>query len=207
MMRALIAIALVTSSVFVAAHQQRDGVKVPAVGTAQIAGTVVSGEATPAPLRRAIVTLTNDAGSERLVAVTDDAGAFAFRSLAADRYSLAVSKSGYVPMTYGSKRPGGSGTPIVVADGQHSTATVTLLKGAVITGMVRDERGRPLPDVTVTALRYTVSYQTGERTLDSVSIGSAGQFSPGYSVDAFPVRVSPTTAASTGSTDWRQVTT
>ena len=182
MTRLLILTALLT----LAAHQQRDAFSVVATGTAQIAGTVVSGDATPAPLRRAIVSLTNDAGTERLVAVTDDAGAFAFRSLAADRYSLAASKNGYVPMTYGSKRPGGSGTPVVVSDGQRADVVMTLLRGGVITGMVRDERSRPLPEVTVTALRYTVSYQTGERTLDSVSIGSAGQISPGYSVDAFP---------------------
>ena len=182
MTRALIATALLT----LVAHPQRDAVRVTATGTAQIAGTVLSGDATPAPIRRAIVTLTSDAGADRLVAVTDDNGAFAFTSLPADRYALAASKSGYVPMTYGSKRPGGSGTPLVVSDGQRANVTMTLLKGGVITGRVRDEQGRPLPDVTVSALRYTVSYQTGERTLDSVSIGSAGQVSPGYAVDAFP---------------------
>jgi hypothetical protein len=63
---------------------------------------------------------------------------------------------------------------------------MTVVRGSVITGTVRDGLGRPLPDVTVAALRYAVSFQTGERTLQSVPIGSAGQVSAGYSPDAFP---------------------
>jgi hypothetical protein len=184
--RALVAAAFAASSVLAAGGQNRDAGKIVATGTAQIAGTIVSGDASPVPIRRATLTLIGERNTIRLVAVTDDAGAFAFTSLPADRYSLQVAKAGYVPMNYGSKRPGGSGTPIVASEGQRLTVAMTLLRGSVITGTVRDDRGRALPDVTVTALRYAVSFQTGERTLQSVAIGSAGQGVANYAPDAFP---------------------
>lgn len=186
MTRALAVIALAASSVWFAGQQSRDGVKAPATGTGRITGRVMTGSQPPAPIRRATVVLTGDRIAERLIAITDDDGAFGFTSLPADRYSLSVSKAGYVPMNYGSKRPGGSGTPIVVAEGEAATAAMTLVRGSVITGTIRDALGRPLPDVTVTALRYAVSFETGERTLQSVTIGSAGQVSASYSPDAFP---------------------
>jgi protocatechuate 3,4-dioxygenase beta subunit len=186
MTRALLTTALLTSTAFVAAHQQREAARVVPAGTAQIAGTVMSGDPKPAPVRRAVVTLRNEAGTERLMAVTDDAGRFAFTNLAADRYSLQASKNSYVPMNFGSKRPGGSGTPVVVAGGQRATVAMTLLKGSVITGVVRDERGRPLPNVSVSALVYAVSFQTGARELQSVTIGSAGLAAQNYSPEAFP---------------------
>jgi hypothetical protein len=47
---------------------------------------------------------------------------------------LSVSKAGYVPSNYGSKRAGGSGTPIVVADGQRANVAMSLVRGSVISG-------------------------------------------------------------------------
>jgi hypothetical protein len=63
---------------------------------------------------------------------------------------------------------------------------MTLIRGGVITGTIRDERGRALPGVTVTALRYAVSFQTGERILDYVSIGSSGLTAQNFAADVFP---------------------
>ena len=171
--------------VCLAAQQSRDVVKAPATGTSAIAGVIMSADATPAPIRRAIVVLRGEDGTQ-LEAATDDAGAFAFTSLPATRYSLSAMKAGYVPATYGSKRPGGSGTPLVVGAGQRLTAPMTLLRGSVITGTVRDDQGRPMVGVAVSAHRYTVSFQTGERTLQDVTVGSAGLVVQGYATDAFP---------------------
>ena len=184
MSRWLLAALCLAVSVPAASRQTRDGVQ-SAVGTAQITGTVMTADAASAPVRRAIVSL-RDEGVTRLQAVTDDDGAFAFTSLPSGRYSLSVAKNGYVPMNYGSKRTGGSGTPIVVTAGQRATAAVTLPRGSVITGTVRDERGLPVPNVGVTALRYAVSFTTGERTLQSAGVGSAGLVQTSYAVDAFP---------------------
>jgi uncharacterized protein (DUF2141 family) len=193
MTRLLLALICATTSVL-ASPQQRDGVKVVS-GSAQIAGTIVTADAASVPLRRAIVTLY-DEGVTRLSAVTDDAGTFAFTSLPAGRYSLAVSKSGYVAMNYGSKRSGGAGTPVVVADGQRVAVAMALPRGSVITGTVRDEQGAPIAGVAVTALRYAVSFTTGERTLQSAGVGSSGLIQANYAVDAFP---------GTGTTDDRGV--
>ena len=184
---------LITSSfamafgVCVAAQQSRDTPKVPpATGTAQIAGTVVTAAQTPEPVRRVTVILRGEGGTQ-LEAVTDDGGAFAFTSLPADRYTLQASKAGYLPMSYGSKRPGGSGTPIVAADGQRvTTMPMTLQKGSVITGTVRDNQGRPVAGVALSALRYATSMQTGERTLQEVTLGSAGLVVQNFAADAFP---------------------
>jgi hypothetical protein len=176
---------VVALSVCLIAQQGRDVVQAPATGTAQIAGTVVTTEQPPAPIRRAILSLRGEGGTQ-VEAVTDDNGAFAFTSLPADRYSLVASKPGYVPANYGSKRPGGSGTPIVIAAGQRVIAAMTMPRGSVITGIVRDELGRPVPGVALSALRYVTSAQTGERMLQEVTIGSAGLVVQNYSADAFP---------------------
>lgn len=185
MTRVLLLTTLLGASAAAGTQQQRDGAVVPSSGTAQIAGIVTSADTTPAPLRRVTVTLVGERGTRAMV-VTDDSGRFGFTSLPADRYSLTASKGGYVPSNYGSRRPGGSGTPVVAADGQRLTLAMRLIRGSVITGIVRDDRGRPLPGATVTVQRYAVSPLTGERVLDSIVFGSAGSMVPNYAVDAFP---------------------
>jgi hypothetical protein len=175
----------VTSTVLIASSQARDAGQVVMTGTAQISGAVLSSDAQPAPVRRATMTLSGDRSGLRLVAVTDESGQFAFPSLPPDRYTILATKGGYLPMRYGSKRPGGSGTPVVVAEGQRVAIAMTLIKGSVLTGTVRDALGAPLPDVTVTALRYAVSQLTGERGPLAATIGSSFAF-PGYNPDDFP---------------------
>lgn len=177
---------VLATGLLLTADQARDtGQPIVATGTAQISGTVLTSEPTPVPLRRAIVTLTGEQNL-RLVAVTDDAGGFVFTNLPANRYAISAAKGGYVPMTYGSKRAGGAGTPLVLSDHERATVVVSLPRGSVITGTVRDDLGRPVPDVTVSVLKYTFSAQVGERTLQSVRFGSAGQMVSGYGPDAFP---------------------
>jgi hypothetical protein len=174
------------SVVLLASPQSRDGGQVPAAtGTAQIAGTVSTADASPAPLRRVTMTLTGDRSGVNAVAVTDDSGRFAFAGLPADRYTVSAEKGGYLPTRYGSKRPGGSGTPVVVAEGQRAAIAMTMIRGSVITGTVRDDLGAPVPDVTVTALRFAVSASTGDRGPQSARIGSSAARS-NYAPDAFP---------------------
>lgn len=188
--RALLIASCVIAAVLCASGQVRDAATAPATGTARISGRVLSDESTsasaPSPARRVTLTLAADGSAARLVAITDDEGRFAFTNLPANRYTLSAAKAGYVPWNYGSKRAGGSGTPIVLADGQRADVALTLIKGGVLTGTVRDERGLPMPDVTVTALRYAVSSQTGERELQAVTIGAAQFVVADTAADAFP---------------------
>jgi protocatechuate 3,4-dioxygenase beta subunit len=180
----IVAIVLASAGA-VPAPQVRDATR-PATGTGQITGTVVSDDATPAPIRRVTMTLTGEFTGVRAVAVTDDEGRFGFTSLPADRYTLSAAKAAYLPWNYGSRRASGSGTPIVVADGRQVGVSMTLYRGSVLSGAIRDEQGAPLPGVVVTALRFAVSTMTGERQLQAARIGSAQTMVQNYAADAFP---------------------
>ncbi len=167
--------------------------RAPAVGTGRISGTVMLGGA-GTPVRRARVNLTGGDLRGSRSAVTDDQGGFVFEALPPGRFSLAVSKPGYVNMTYGAKRPGRPGTPIQLAEGQRmEKITIEIPRGGVLTGVVVDEHGEPSPGTTVRALRFQM--QTGEKTLqqagqdqtDDRGVYRIFQLQPGeYMVSAAP---------------------
>ena len=72
------------------------------VGTAVIAGTVLTDEATPRPLRRVTLSL-NVAGGPSIsrMTTTDDQGRFVFTKLGAGNYNaLRATRPGYVAATY-----------------------------------------------------------------------------------------------------------
>lgn len=150
----------------------RDRVPAPAastaVGAGSIAGTVVTDEATPQPVARARVELTAE-GQPPRTAFTDSAGAFAFADLPAGRYSLSATRPAWVRANYGAKRPNRPGTPITIADGQRIAGLqLRLMRGAVITGTIRDEFGQPAPGAIVRVMQYRT--QNGERTLVPVPL-------------------------------------
>jgi hypothetical protein len=75
-------------------------------------------------------------------------------------------------MSYGALRAGRAGTPLAITAGQRVTGlTVRLPRGAVITGRVTDENGRPSRGVFVRLLRS--EQQAGVRTLVPVSFAPA----------------------------------
>ncbi len=165
----------------------------PAVGTGRISGTVVLGGA-GTPVRRARVSLTGGDLRGSRSAITDEQGGFVFEALPPGRFNLAVSKPGYVNMTYGAKRPGRPGTPIQLAEGQRmEKIRIEIPRGGVLTGVVVDEHGEPSPGTTVRALRFQM--QTGEKTLqqagqdqtDDRGVYRIFQLQPGeYMVSAAP---------------------
>lgn len=127
------------------------------VGSAVVRGVVVTDAADPQPLRRATVRLSG-AGSTSRVVGTDDEGRFAFDRLPAGQFTVSATKAGFVPGSHGATRPGrGPGVPVAVADGQTVDVAIRLLPGAVITGVLTDERGNPMPGITVTALNIRAS--------------------------------------------------
>jgi hypothetical protein len=143
--------------------QQRDAAPAP-TGTASIAGVVVDDQTPGRPVRRAAVTLTGSGLTTSRTETTDDEGAFLFGDLPAGRYSLAASRPAYVRMAYGARRHDRPGVAVAVADGQMVTGLKMLLpRGAVITGFVRDSRGRPVRGANVLALQPGVLNY--ERTL------------------------------------------
>lgn len=97
-------------------------------------------------------------------AQTDDQGRYEIRNLPAGRYTVSASKTGFVTINYGQRRPLRPGTPLDLRDGQQlRNIGLSLPRGSVITGHVLDEDGEPLARAAVTVLRY--QYQGGERRL------------------------------------------
>jgi hypothetical protein len=157
-MRTTISIALCVVLTAAVAAQQRTQMPPlpPSTGTAQISGTIVTDEATPRPVRRAVVTLSVASVPVSRSTTTDEAGRFVFTQLPAGNYSAPrASKPGYVPVTYGEKRVNGMGSPITLTEGQRLTITFKMMRGAIITGMLTDQ-GRPAAGASVQATAVRV---------------------------------------------------
>jgi hypothetical protein len=136
------------------AAQQRDTRSVPA-GTGQISGVVVSAGTAPEPVRRAIVTIAGDLTESRSV-VTDDAGRFVFGRLPAGRFTISAKKAAWLPGQFGAARPGRAGSAVALGDGEKRDISITLHRGAVISGALRDETGAPVAGVNVVAIDVRV---------------------------------------------------
>ena len=142
----------------------------PPVGTAVVSGIVTTDAEKPVPLRRARVTLSNLEIRYNRTIVTDDSGRFAFRNVPAGRFALNAMKDAYVGGGYGARRLGGQGAPLMIADGAQLTdLALKLTRGAVITGMVTDMSGQPVPDAQVGASRW--EFINGERRLSGGGSG------------------------------------
>jgi hypothetical protein len=138
------------------------------VGTAVIAGTVVANDAGARPLRKVVVTLGGGGSPVAETAVTDDQGRFVFQNLAAGTYTLTASRPGFVRAAYGEKRPGGTGVPIAILNGQRAAITLKVLHGSAITGSLRTANGQVMQNVDVETRQ--VQTVNGQRRF--VSIGT-----------------------------------
>ena len=162
------------SAAYLAAHRQtRDNAPVP-TGTSSIAGTVYLAGGGKQPARKARVTLANLAQSTPgQTTTTDDNGAFMFNGLPAGRFEIRAVKPAYLSASFGASRPERAGTPVVVKDGQTvSGLTMTMARGGVITGTVRDQRGRPAANLSVRVLKIGYRALTGERTAGAPTAGA-----------------------------------
>jgi hypothetical protein len=133
--------------------QQRDATtqKPVPTGSGEISGRLVTTDRNPQPLRRAVVTLTGDVPAPRFV-LTDDDGRFVFSRLPAGTFSVMARKAAYLAAPYGARRPGRSGMPIALAEGQRESISIAMFRGSAITGMLRDRNGEPVRGVDVRAI-------------------------------------------------------
>ena len=146
-------------------------------GTGRLRGRVVAAD-TGAVVRRAQVRISSpDIGTK--TALTDAQGLYEFKDLPAGRFTVAVSKSGFVPVQYGQTRPFEPGRPIDLADAQVLEKTdVALPRGSAVSGRIVDEFGEPVSDVSVSAMR--MQYSGGRRRMTQAGRNSTtndlGQF-------------------------------
>jgi hypothetical protein len=148
------------------AQAQRGAAATPA---GRITGRVVTAD-TGRPVQRARVRLSAAELPGGRGALTDADGAFDFTELPAGRYTLAVSKSGFVNISYGQRRPLQPGTPLQLNEGQRLQGLeMRLPRGSVIAGQVLDEVGDPLPGASVRVMAHR--YTQGSRQL--IPVGSA----------------------------------
>src|SRR3954451_1480469 len=142
----------------------------PLTPSGRITGRVIASDnGRPVKRARVFVTAAELPDGSRGV-LTDDQGVFDLAELPAGRYTLTVSKSGFVSLSYGQRRPLQAGTPLQLTDGQQLKGIAFQLpRGSVIGGRVLDEDGEAMPGVSVRVMRY--QYLQGERRLTPAGAG------------------------------------
>ena len=136
----------------------------PTAGLAALSGRVLRGD-TGAVVKRAIVRLAGQDTRDRRTVQTDDTGRYQFTDLQAGRYTVTVSKAGFITLAYGQKHPRQPALPIQVDAGRPLVnVNVALPRGSVITGYVVDEDGEPMARAVVQVLRYV--YRQGLRQIE-----------------------------------------
>jgi len=135
--------------------------------TSSIQGRITTAD-TGAPIRGAEVRLSMDGSFSRLV-TTDGEGRFELRSLPAGSYKLIVSKSGFITLEYGQRRPFESASTISVREGESATGNVALIRGGAISGRLIDEFGDPSIGTRVQVMRLRAD--GGRRRLVPVGAG------------------------------------
>ena len=133
-------------------------------GSATLSGRVLKGD-TGAAVKRARVRLAGQDTREGRTVQTDDTGRYLFTDLEAGRYTVTVSKAGFITLAYGQQHPRQAALPIQVDAGrQLRNVDIALPRGSVITGQVVDEDGEPMPRAVVQVLRYV--YRQGQRQIE-----------------------------------------
>ena len=121
--------------------------------SARIRGRVIAAT-TGRPLLLATVTLSGGNPNVRRIAKTDSSGNYEFTNLPAGRYSFAASRAGFLEQNFDQPSPFARHRLLELADGEQLDAMdFRLHRGAVITGVITDEEGDPLPDVSVQVMR------------------------------------------------------
>jgi protocatechuate 3,4-dioxygenase beta subunit len=142
----------------------RDRTASAQTGTAAIRGRIFAADSGK-PLRRARITATApELGSDTRTTSTSAEGRYELKDLPAGRYTIRVSRSGYLALQYGQRRPLEQGTPLQVLDRQIvDSVDFSLPRSATIAGRIIDELSDPVADVQVFPMRMV--YFQGRRRL------------------------------------------
>lgn len=156
----------------------RDRASAP-TGSSSIRGRVIAAD-TSRPLRRARVTASAPelAGEQRTTSTGMD-GRYEFTDLPAGRYTIRVTRSGYLPLTFGQRRALEPGKPLQIGAAQAiDTIDFALPRASAIRGQITDELNEPVADVPVFAMR-SIFWQGRRRTVPAgppTRTDDAGEF-------------------------------
>ena len=149
-------------------------------GTAMIRGRVVDAQS-GRPIGLATLTaFAPELGSANRTISTNSEGRYELRNLPAGRYTVSVSRTGYLTLRYGQRRPLEQGSVLQLLDRQIADSVdFALPRMSVISGRITDEEGEPVAGASVIAM--PVSLAGGGRTVAaggarSNTTDEAGQF-------------------------------
>ena len=142
-------------------------------GTAIIRGRVLAAD-TGRPLRRARISVSGpELGGEPRQTSTNLEGRYELKDLPAGRFTVTVTRAGYLQLRYGQRRPLEQAKPLQVLDKQLlDNIDFSLPRMSVITGRVIDEANEPVAGAQVMAMRST--FFEGRRRLVPVGGGPGG---------------------------------
>jgi hypothetical protein len=143
--------------------------KEAAKATAIIRGRITASD-TGRGLRRAQVSIGGGDLPQRRSASTNSRGDFEIRDLPPGRYTLTVTRSGYLSFEYGQRRIGERGKTIELSEGEAlSSIDVRMPRASVISGRVLDENAEPVPNASIWIMRQ--EFFRGRRRFVPVSVG------------------------------------
>ncbi len=112
--------------------------------------------------------IADGAGMPKASAITNSDGRFEFKNLAIGQYAIRVQREGY----FNAAGDTLSAQSIVLnATTPVIDLRVPMMRGATISGRVRDSAGQPIPNASVAT--YRIGYQNGREILESVNSKSA----------------------------------
>lgn len=165
----------------------RDTAAAPAADGAGIIRGRVTALDSGRPLRRARITIENvELGMmSRQATSTGLDGRFEFTRLRPARYKVSVTRSGYLPLEYGQRRPGEQGRPVQLADKQTlEDVDFSLPRMSVISGRVVDEFGEPTEGIAVYAMRAL--FFDGRRRFVPVNLNTTTDDAGEYRIQRLP---------------------
>ena len=181
--RRIVLIALVLSSARTTLAGQPNRPQVVPVDplTATISGRVTSEAG--GPIRRAEIRATSNGGLTRFT-TTDTDGRYVVRDLPAGVFTVHISKSGFVPLYFGQRRPFERRTTIQLQSGTRATADMRLPRAGAIAGRIVDRTGEPVMGARVQALRRRIV--DGQRGLQAVGVSDTTDDTGSYRVYGLP---------------------
>ncbi|HEX4564980.1 MAG TPA: carboxypeptidase-like regulatory domain-containing protein, partial [Vicinamibacterales bacterium] len=148
---AIVLAGLLACSVLAQSGRAATQSRAPAVGTAQISGTIKNA-ADDKPLARARVVAASGILEEPRAAITNSDGTYSFTDLPAGDYTISATRTGFAAQVYGQGRSM-SGVPVTVGTAQKiANIDMTLAPAGVIVGRILDEDGSAFAGAVVEAL-------------------------------------------------------